>query len=378
MNNTLIQLENFHRAVPDAPEFSAEVMRRIQGLPAPKNRLKLAGTPLIISALAASILIAISLILILSPSPQQAFAQVVERAAKYDSVRYDEHYPPGDSIQIDHRTASVGGKYRSELKPGGEIFTSDSSKSPDWYLEIRPGPNKAEFQLVDKVREKYLATHYPDNPVDYLRQLASQGVVAAPDEMYRGKMVRVFVSNGTLDTHEGFHAQRVLVDKDTGMPLRIERIDHLKFRGVLDNFEWNPQLDDSTYSTVPPPGYLVEYNLRKPLEQGLDRWAVHFNQRLPEKIDSAALEALRKKASEQEGHQVEDIDIADAIWGFSVPKFAAQLGIDLRYYGAGKQLNVNHPPHLLVFAVETAPGSGKYDAFMTDGSGARLKRSELP
>jgi hypothetical protein len=375
MNNTIKQLENLYRVVPDAPALAADVMCRIQDLPAPQNRLSVSRTRIIIGALAASILIcAASLLLIVSPSPQLAFGQVIERTAKYGTVRYDLHYPDGGKIDVDYRTVSAGGNRRSEFGPAHArelIITHNSERSPDWDLRLRTDLKYAEFELVDKVREEYFGSRYPENPITYLQQVASHNVVAAPNEMYEGKKVRVFV-NKPGDTDKN-RTTRVLVDWDTGMPLCIETADNQ----IMDHFEWNPPLDDSTYSTTPPPGYTVTYNLIRPLSFALDQWAAHFNDAFPDQINQAALESLRRKEAEWEGHPVEDIKIADAIWGFSVPKIAAQMGIDLRYYGTGKHRGPNFPRSIVV-AVETAPGSGEYDAMMTDYSRSSLKRSELP
>jgi hypothetical protein len=70
--------------------------------------------------------------------------------------------------------------------------------------------------------------------------------------------------------------------------------------------------------------------------------------------------------------------VADVRWGFAVPAVAARHGIDLRYYGAGKSLVVNGPTRDIIAAVETAPGSGRYDVLMSDASRAQMDRSQLP
>jgi outer membrane lipoprotein-sorting protein len=378
MNNLLERLD---RVVPDAPEFVGSVMNRLPEL-APTStasgRRKWTRMLLGIGVMAASLLIGGSMfvIFVLSPSPQAAFGQMVQRVAQYDSVRYDFHYNDGGANAVDHRTLSSGDRRRSEFDWGPHqslIIIHNGRTSPDLDLRLESKFKSAEFDLVDSYREANLAKLYPNNPVEYLEQVAAKDVVPAPDEIYQGKPVRVFVSKpGNSDERR---TTRVLADKETGMPIRIET----QANQIMDNFEWNPPLDDSTYNTVPPAGYNVTYYLIKPLSQGLDNYAAFFHGRFPDHIDAAAMDQLRREVKSLPNPGKEDLEmtIADAKWGFGVPAFAAAHGIDLRYYGAGLSQSQNQPRKMIV-AVETAPGSGNYDCQMSDFSRARVHRSQLP
>jgi outer membrane lipoprotein-sorting protein len=388
MNNILEKLEQLNRAVPDAPEFAGMTMRRLPiSLPARRKIRK----PLAIAAMAACVLIGISAVLSLIPpvlSPEQAFGQVVQRVAQLDSVRYWVRPEGNYTISVDHRTFSSGGRRRSELgnstRPS-QIVIHNGKNSPELDLALYPDRKIAEFDLVDTVREAHFSEKYPDNPVAVLQQLATQNVKSAPDEIYQGKSARVFVRNPS--THPasnsgGTPVAKVVVDKVTGLPLRIEMDNDMGKEGiikwVMEDFEWNPPIDDGIYSTQAPEGYKVVYNLIKPLDHGLGSYAAYFDGHLPDRVDSAELEMLKQRANIKQVPSKTDFTLADAVWGFRVPAFAAAHGIDFRYYGAGQSISVNAKDGKIIAAVETAPGSGMYDVLLSNEFRDRLSRSQLP
>jgi hypothetical protein len=263
------------------------------------------------------------------------------------------------------------------------IIIHNPKTSPELDLSLRPDLKLAEFRLGDAAREARSYGSHSNNPIVYLQQIAAENVIPAPDEIYHGKPVRVFISKpGTTELRRTI---RVLADKDTGMPVRIEILRDMAragdgmARSVLDNFEWNPAIDESTYSTVPPPGYAVTYNLIRPLSMGLDQYAAFFHDQLPDHVDAAALEKLREKVKSLPNPTKEDIDVtvADAVWGFRVPAFAAAHNLDFRYYGAGQSYSSKGPLRIIA-AVEIAPGSGIYDCMMSPPSFERVDRTKLP
>ncbi len=385
MNALLKELELLDRAVPDAPEFVGSVMGRLPEVASAANspRRQLRTLTLVtIGAIAAAILIGV-VMFVLSPSPQEAFGQMVERVAQFDSVRYDMHYEDSGRMVVDHRTNSSDGRRRSEFVGPSNIIIHNPKTSPELDLSLRPDLKLAEFRLVDAFREAHSDGRHSNNPIVYLQQIAAENVIPAPDEIYQGKPVRVFIGKpGTTDLKRTVW---VLVDKDTGMPVRIETLNDMTWAGrgiahrVFDNFAWNPPIDESTYSTVPPVGYAVTYNLIRPLSMGLDQYSAFFNGQLPDHVDAAALEKLREKVKSLPNPTREDIDvtIADAVWGFRVPAFAAAHNLDFRYYGAGQSYS-SKGPFRMIAAVEIAPGSGIYDCRMSPPSLERVDRAQLP
>jgi hypothetical protein len=385
MNVLLKELEQLDRAVPYAPEFVGSVMGRLPEVASVANsswRQPRTLTLVTIGAMAATILIG-TIIFVLSPSPQVAFGQMVQRVAQFDSVRYDLHYDDGGRMDCDHRTSSSDGRRRSEFVGPAHIIIHNPKTSPELDLSLRPDLKLAQFWLVDAFREAHTDGRHSNDPIVYLQQIAAENVISAPDEIYRDKPVRVFISKpGTTDLKRTI---RVLVDKDSGMPLRIETLHDMTSAGrgiahrVFDNFEWNPPIDESTYSTVPPAGYAVTYNLIRPLSMGLDQYSAFFNGQLPDHVDAAALEKLKEKVKSLPNPTKEDIDmtIADAVWGFRVPAFAAAHNLDFRYYGAGQSYSSKGPLRMIA-AVEIAPGSGIYDCMMSPPSFERVGRTKLP
>ena len=226
-----------------------------------------------------------------------------------------------------------------------------------------------------------------DDPAAWLRELAGRHVAAAPDETYRGKEVRVYVAirEDHAPADGRWRTARALVDKDSGLPLRIELESDGTYQGtgvvhrVLEDFEWNAKVDESIFSTEPPPGCKVIYDLIRPLSHGLEAYAGHFERRLPDQVDAAAVKLFEQGVKEKTQAAGNGVSLmADVHWGFAVPAFAARHGIDFRFYGAGKSLVVNGPTREIIAAVETAPGSHRYDVLMSDASRAQMDRSQLP
>jgi hypothetical protein len=395
MKNLAEQLQQLDRAVPDAPDFAAAMMRRIRALPSPvavaptsrwsRARFALGAAACVLIGLGAAAVVLLSTL-----SPQKAFGRAAERTAKFDSVRYwDRSSNDRDkSRSDDHRTWSTGGRQRSEISNGDKppiLFIHNPMTSPQLDLEVYSSRKTACFLLVDADREAMAGER--DDPAKWMRDLAARHVVAAPDENYRGKVARVYVAMPA----EHFRADgrwrttRALVDRDSGLPLRIELESDGTYQGtgivhrVLDDFEWDPKIDDGIFSTEPPPRCKVIYDLITPLVHGLEAYASRFALHLPDQLDAAAVKSFEQRVKRQTQSAGDGAaSVADVRWGFAVPAVAARLGIDLRYYGARKSLVVNGPTRDIIAAVESAPGSGNYDVLMSDASRAQMDRSQLP
>jgi len=391
MSKLLEQLEHLDRAVPEAPGFADSIVDvlRDKTLPAtPRAPYRLSRRRFAVAAIAASILISVTFMFALSAftlSPQRAFGQMLKNVEQLDSVQYsDVAQDTSGHSNVDRRTIATGGRRRSELKAEGfplGIFVHNQQASPDCDLWIYPDKKRAEFELVDQEREAL----EDENPVAALKKLMMTGVKTAPDENYAGKAARAFIS-AEPESAEGTWVRRVLVDKKTDLPLRIEiesKIAGQKatFRQVMDQFDWHPTINESTFSTKVPAGFAVTYDLIKPLSHALDFYAALCGQ-LPRDCGADALKAFRKKLDEQsaaDGRPIQTGVFWDAEWGFSVQSFAAKHQIDFRYYGAGKTLSADpgKSPERIA-AIETAPGSKKYDVLLSDFSRERVDRSQLP
>jgi hypothetical protein len=387
MSKVLEKLEQLEQAVPESPGFADSVTRLVRNMPRPATRRTRHGPSrrwLAVAAMAALIVVGGALMFALSEitlSPQQAFGQMLKRLEQLDSVQYcvSDTTPAGHSEP--ERRIEAAGLHRSEFPHS--VFVHNKQASPDCDLWIYPDQKRAEFELVDKERE----ASADGNPVVFLKKFMMTGVTTAPDETYQGKAARVFVSAQpeSIDGGRQTRTRRVLVDKSTDLPLRIEIEIKITgqgtFRDVKDQFDWRPTINESTFSTVVPAGFAVTYNLIRPLDRALGVYDSLFR-RLPEKCDEDALTAFTKKLQEQsaaDGKPVNKGHLFDAEWGFSVPAFAAKHQIDFRYYGAGKTLGiVPDQTRERIAAIETAPGSGKYDVLMSDFSRDRVDRSQLP
>jgi outer membrane lipoprotein-sorting protein len=397
MSKLIEQLEHLQRAVPDAPGFADSVACAIRDMrpPAIRDARRIPGRRWLAVA-AMAVLIAGGVIFMFAfsafaLSPQQAFGQMLKRVEQLDSVRYcvvseKKGGDPSAHASTDRRTVAAGGLRRSELMTPGYplgVFVHNQQTSPDCDLWIYPDEKRAEFELVDKERESLA----DGNPVNSLKEFMMAGVKAAPDETYQGKAARVFVSaepesiDGGLQTR----TRRVLVDKSAGLPLRIEIETKVTGQGtfhmVMDQFDWHPTIDDSTFSTKVPDGFATTYDLIKPLSHALYFYNGLFGQ-LPQTCDADALQAYAKKLQEQSATDKKPLpegDLYDVEWGFAARNFAARHRMDFRYYGAGKRLGVvaGKSPEQIA-AIETAPGSGKYDVLMSDFSRGRVDRSQLP
>jgi hypothetical protein len=262
------------------------------------------------------------------------------------------------------------------------IIIHNAQTSPDADLTLYPKDKIAEFTPVDADREALSS----DDPVDELKKFAMEGVKSAPDETYQGKPARVFISEKSeqIDGGRQSRTRRVLVDHNTGLPVRIEidgdmtKIGQGSYRLLIESFEWNPATDEKTFSTDPPAGYSVRYDCLKPLSHALAAYVARFNGHLPDRIDAAGLASLKQRLkTAANGKDKSLAEQFDADWGFSIPRFAERHKLDFRYYGAGKTLGDNKPPEAIV-AIETAPDSAEYDVLMSDRSRARMERSKLP
>ena len=391
MSKLLQQLEELDRAVPEAPGFADSVMDALRDMPLPSTSrapYRLSRRRLAVAAIAASILISVTFMFALSAftlSPQRAFGQMLKNVERLDSVQYsDAAQDSSGHSNVDRRTFATGGRLRSELKAQGfplGIFVHNQQTSPDCDLWIYPDKKRAEFELVDQEREALA----DENPVTALKKLMITGVKAAPDEIYAGKAVRVFIS-AEPESAEGTWVRRVLVDKKSDLPLRIEIESKVAgqagtFRQVMDQFDWHPTIDQTTFSTKVPAGFAVTYDLIKPLSHALEFYAALCGQ-LPQNCGADALKSFRKKLEEQsaaDGKPIKKGVLWDAEWGFSAQAFAAKHQIDFRYYGAGKTLGAvpGKPPERIA-VIETAPGSQKYDVVLSDYSRERVDRSQLP
>lgn len=391
MSKLLEQLEHLDRAVPEAHGFADSVIDAVADMPLPatqRPRNRLNRSRLAVAAIAALIVISVTFMFALSAftlSPQRAFGQMVKNVEQLDSVQYsDVAQDASGHSNVDRRTIATGGRRRSELKAEGfplGIFVHNQRTSPDCDLRIYPDKKRAEFELVDQEREAL----GDENPVAALKKLMMTGVKAAPDEIYAGKAARAFIS-AEPESAEGTWVRRVLVDKKTDLPLRIEiesKVAGQKatFRQVMDQFDWHPVIDESTFSTRVPAGFAATYDLIKPLSHALDFYSTLCGQ-LPQDCGADALKAFSKKLEEQSAADAKPIQkgvLWDAEWGFSVQAFAAKHQIDFHYYGAGKTLGA--APGKLperIAAIETAPGSKKYDVLLSDFSHERVDRSQLP
>lgn len=366
---------------------------RIAGVQArrPVRVIRYAAAVLLIGAIAGV------LAWLAAESSQRALAQVVGRVEKSEAVRYrvqSEHGGVGvakDALPqpIDLRTFATGGRYRSELSRGAGgaaaatvVIIRNPQTLPDAELVLHARQKLAEFTLVDADRE----AQGGDNLVDALKKFASDGVRAAPDETYDGRPVRVYVSERPEQSDGGRQSltRRVLVDRQTGLPVRIEmdgdmtKIGQGTYHVLMEDFDWNPAIDERTFSTEPPAGYTVRYDLLRPLDRGLSAYAAAFDGRLPDRMDAAALAALAERIKAAKGET--RASIYDAKWGFAVPAFAAKRKLDFRYYGAGKKRGGGggDGARQIIAAIEIAPQSGQYDVIMSDFSRARLARAQLP
>lgn len=394
MNDLLENLQALKDAVPAAPGFAELVVRHVQSSPSPVRRrvavfsLRKAA----IGAVAASVLVAVPvalLVMSISVSPQQSFALALKQAEKCDAVRYrvtsEQRNPPAAaSVTVDHRTLAGGGRTRSEVcNPSAAPFIAihNAQSDPDLELFLYGHSRTAEYTLADADRESLA----DDSPVAELKKLAALGVKASRDQTYAGKPCIAYETTESVDG--GRHSIRrvVLIEQATHLPARIETDEDMSnsgqgvYHSVMDDFDWLPSIGPATFSVQPPEGYKVRYDLLKPLSSALEIYATNFDGRLPDRIDSAALAALKERLR---AARVRDTSIGlgplyDADWGFAVPLFAIKHRLDYRYYGDHRRFDDHGPRHPSA-AVQIAPDSDKYDVLMSDFSRARLSRSELP
>jgi hypothetical protein len=391
MNDLTEALESLNKAVPPAPSFARRVMNQLPP-PAPStaNPKRLRLHRMTVGVIAASLLIISAagiLVLLMAASPRQALARSLQRAEASQFVRFNvrsEHENAGVTTPgvADRRTYSTDGKRRSELlgRDGSpELVVHNPQSCPDADLIVYPTRKIAEYRLVDAARESLSS----DDPVQEMKRLA-QGVRSAPQEIYRGRSVRIYLSDKPqpIDGGRQWRTTRLLVDRETDLPVRIEitfdmtPIQQGIWRSVYDEFEWNPPLDVNAFSTDPPAGFAVHYDLISPLSHGIIAYAGCSSGKFPPKIDAAALaEAMQRLAAE--GRADSKATTLELQWGFAAPAFAARHHLDLRYYGAGKSLD-RETARTPIVAAQIAPASDQYDVIMSDLSTVRMRRRELP
>jgi hypothetical protein len=146
---------------------------------------------------------------------------------------------------VSHKTLSLR---REEHFDDGAIFVIDITKRPVRILRMEPDTQKATLQILYNMKGA-------KNP-DMLAMLAGMRVGSA--EQLGAQEIKGIQAEGfrKVDPHNDI---TIWADMDTGLPVRIEIIHpKRKQKIIMDQFDFETELDDSLFLTDPPEGFDVK------------------------------------------------------------------------------------------------------------------------
>ncbi|MFT3787207.1 MAG: DUF2092 domain-containing protein [Tepidisphaeraceae bacterium] len=302
-------------------------------------------------AAAAAIVIAsgVGLLWLSQRTAPVAFSAVVDKVRATSAVSFKmvgtTHLPSGQSVKINARMI-VGDSSRMrqelpdqgkivimDLKAGKQLWLSENDKSAMLIDAGAPGPQGMDFNVLDQFRTFDPAVFKPVGKKEIEDYKASGFRFETPQQ-----------------------SRTVWVDPDTQLPVQID----MTMTGgmmpnvdvVMNEFDWNPTTDETTFSLTPPADYKtssMQMDMSHPTEKDLldtfGRLARLNDGKLPDSLDMNALMLATKGVAKQlalakgqDPQAAKDAAIAEITPLARGLSFVATM-TDAHYAGKGVTLN---------------------------------------
>jgi outer membrane lipoprotein-sorting protein len=190
-----------------------------------------------------------------------AFADVIEKIQKAESVVFNNRQRIGDQKEMDFIWYMQGDRIRMEL-PGLLVLIGDLKQRRSLQLDLTRKTARPHELHKDAARGFM-------NPVQQLRQLTPKDAKRTGREKLNGRDVDVYrVEKIDLFGAKGKGEMKIWVNPETMLPVRIELKMHTRLGAkptdpfdtffTLENFSWNERLDASLFDLEVPKGFRIE------------------------------------------------------------------------------------------------------------------------
>jgi hypothetical protein len=224
-------------------------------------------------AAAAVIIVAVILGLTITDGPDiasVAWSEVIEKVEQIPALTFDMtteiSYPGNKAISIQSENY-VAGDYgtKSSLYMNGEVFVV-KYRLPNKNLAYIIRPKDKTYMRIDLSDEQAAKGQDPDDPRTWLKIILSGDYTKLGRDNINGAAVEGIECNRPEMTGDENGIMRLWVDVETNLPVRIE-VEKLGMEAgqmrphkfVMENFQWNVELDES----VLEPNIPNDYKLRE-------------------------------------------------------------------------------------------------------------------
>ncbi len=232
-------------------------------------------------AAAAVIIVAVILGLNITGGPDIAgvtWAEVIEKVEQISALTYDMtaeiSYPENKKLSIQSENY-VAGDYgtKSILYMNGEVFVV-KYLLPRKKLAYHIRPKDKTYRRMDLSDEQAARVKEPDDPRTWLKTVLSGDYIELGRDNINGVVVEGIKCSMTEKTGEDT-VMRLWVGVETNLPVRIE-VEGQKMEGgqmrpqkyVMENFQWNVELDESVFEPNIPEDYrLIDEQKNAQVEQ---------------------------------------------------------------------------------------------------------------
>ena len=273
-------------------------------------------------AAAAVIIVAVILGLTITDGPKiasVAWAEVIEKVEQIPALTFDMtteiSYPGNKTLSIQSENY-VAGDYgtKSSLYMNGEVFVV-KYRLPNKNLAYIIRPKDKTYMRIDLSDEQAAKGQDPDDPRTWLKIILSGDYTKLGRDNINGAAVEGIECNRPEMTGDENGIMRLWVGVETNLPVRIE-VEKLGMEAgqmrphkfVMENFQWNVELDES----VLEPNIPNDYKLRD------EQKSTQVEQKSPKVlIDEEKDELLRVKEVVRKLFQAcndEDWDEFSTLW----------------------------------------------------------------
>ncbi len=229
-------------------------------------------SPITKLAAAAVIIVAVILGLTITDGPDiasVAWSEVIEKVEQIPALTFDMtteiSYPGNKAISIQSENY-VAGDYgtKSSLYMNGEVFVV-KYRLPNKNLAYIIRPKDKTYVRIDLSDEQAAKGQDPDDPRTWLKIILSGDYTKLERDNINGVAVEGIECNRPEMTGDENGVMRLWVDVETNLPVRIE-VEKLGMEAgqmrpqkfVMENFQWDIELDESVFEPNIPPDYTLK------------------------------------------------------------------------------------------------------------------------
>ena len=229
-------------------------------------------SPITKLAAAAVIIVAVILGLTFTGAPDIAsvtWAEVIEKVEQIPALTFDMtteiSYSENNKLSIKSDNY-VAGDYgtKSSLYTNGELFVL-KYRLPNKNLAYIIRPKDKTYMRIDLSDEHAAKGQDPDDPRTWLKMILSGDYTELGRDNINGVAVEGIESKGSEMIGDENGVMRLWVDVETNLPVRIE-VEKLGMEAgqkrpqkfVMENFQWDVELDAGIFEPNIPPDYTLK------------------------------------------------------------------------------------------------------------------------